>query len=447
MKKVIAALLMAIMMLTMVACSKSETPSDSTSKPATTGSPATTTEPTETKPEEVIQINYTTWSQEEQYKEVVRMFNESQDKIQVKFEVIPTQQLTPLINKTLGTPDAPDIIWGSVSTEMYAAAGLIEPLDKYVERDNFDLSVFYPAAMAQQYRNGVLYGLPKGIDTYVMAYNTKIFDKYGVAYPEEGWSWTDVDRISRELHAKIKAAGGKEYALGMMLNEITHWFLPMCVSNGASFFNEDNTKCLINSQNALDMVNMTVDLIKDGVQADYTTLTETNAVTLFTNDLVGIITLPSYASAVTVVENSQVADHTKLISWPKGPATGTNYVSNTTTNNFVMNAGSKNKDAAWEFMKFLTSEEADAVATSMQAHLSARISSMDEWIASFKNLDVSLYGKQVEKLAITTFPDQYLACLLKISPNMLPVWNGEASAEEGLNNLAKAVDEALAGKK
>lgn len=437
MKKVFSIIVALTMLISITGCSNS---GDNDNPTEASVSNESTSDP--------IIVRYTTWGgQEEACKAVVEAFNTSRSDIQIKYEAIPSPQLQPILKASLGTPDGPDIIWGSVSTELYALAGKIEPLDAYVERDNFDLSVFYPATLAQQYRHGSIYGLPKGVDTYAMVYNTAVFDKYGVEYPTNDWSWDDYDRISRELGAKIKAEGGNEFASALDITSSPHLFLPMIVSNGAAFMNEDTTECLVNDKAAVDMMEMVVSLINDGIQADFSTLTENKPMDLYIGGSVGMTNLPSYSRALTAVAKSDIASTSVVLPWPKGPASGTNYVSNTTTNNYVMNSGSEVKDAAWEVLKFLTSEEADKIMSEMKAHTPARISSAKVWSDSFENLDTSVYVGQLESLVTTNFPDNYLSCLMNMTPNLVPMYNGEITPKEALDNMTAVINELLSENK
>lgn len=447
MKKVFAMIMVFVLLLSLTACgddSDKENSSEAKEAGSATDSSKETSESSEkdtsTEPVDPTIVRFTVWSQEEATKAAVDAFNSSRDDIQIKLEVIPSAQLQPILRSTLGTPEAPDITWGSVSTEMFAMAGMLAPLDEFVERDDFDLSAFYPATVAQQYRNGVLYGLPNGVDTYAMAYNSAVFDKYGVEYPKADWSWDDYERIARELDAKIRAGGGNEYASGLDIKSSAHFFLPISVSNGAQFINDEGTECLINDPAAVEMMDMVMALINDGVQVDLPTITETKVIDLYIGGLIGMTTMPSYNSALSVVADNDIATTTVILPWPKGPATGTNYVSNTTTNNYVMNSGSEVKDAAWEVMKYLTGEEGDAILSGMKAHTPARISSIQVWMDSFGSIDTSVYKGQLETLVTTTFPDVYLTMLMNLMPNLTPMYNGEITPEETLKNIEEVMN-------
>jgi len=48
---------------------------------------------------------------------------------------------------------------------------------------------------------GQLWGIPAGVDLWVMYYNKDLFDRYGIPYPEPKWTWDDfVDTILSVRH-------------------------------------------------------------------------------------------------------------------------------------------------------------------------------------------------------------------------------------------------------
>lgn len=55
--------------------------------------------------------------------------------------------------------------------------------------------------------NGKTYGIPYRQDSWVLFYNKALFDKAGVAYPDGSWTWDDYATISKQVTAKLKAAG------------------------------------------------------------------------------------------------------------------------------------------------------------------------------------------------------------------------------------------------
>lgn len=81
--------------------------------------------------------------------------------------------------------DAPDIIdlGNSLPLGGWAAAGALEPLDKYIAASGLDTGVFIPNAMKAMTSNGKTYGLPFQVFTAGLIYNTKLFAEAGIAKP------------------------------------------------------------------------------------------------------------------------------------------------------------------------------------------------------------------------------------------------------------------------
>jgi multiple sugar transport system substrate-binding protein len=68
----------------------------------------------------------------------------------------------------------------------------IRDLQPFVAQDgSFDLDDFYPGAVELFSAGGSLWAAPAGMDMLVMFYNRDLFDRYGVPYPEIGWTWDD----------------------------------------------------------------------------------------------------------------------------------------------------------------------------------------------------------------------------------------------------------------
>jgi multiple sugar transport system substrate-binding protein len=66
------------------------------------------------------------------------------------------------------------------------------PLDTLIETDPaFNPADFYPGTLDAFKSNGKTFAVPSGLDPWVLYYNKDLFDRYGVPYPELGWTWDD----------------------------------------------------------------------------------------------------------------------------------------------------------------------------------------------------------------------------------------------------------------
>ncbi len=71
------------------------------------------------------------------------------------------------------------------------AANVLD-LSVFIEQSNdLDMADFYPAAVNVFKSQGRQRALPFSMDMMVMFYNRDVFDRYGVSYPEIGWTWND----------------------------------------------------------------------------------------------------------------------------------------------------------------------------------------------------------------------------------------------------------------
>lgn len=82
----------------------------------------------------------------------------------------------------------------------FASRGLLEPLDGMLTGpDGLPEGTFYPAALNAFAHDGVQYGLPITFSTVVLYYNQDLFDAAGVAYPTNDWTWDDLIAAATQL--------------------------------------------------------------------------------------------------------------------------------------------------------------------------------------------------------------------------------------------------------
>jgi multiple sugar transport system substrate-binding protein len=101
--------------------------------------------------------------------------------------------------------NVPDILWGNLSTvnEMVVNTGLSYDLSPLVKQFNLDLGIFPQAALdaiKNTNEKGELLGLPKNnLKPSVLFYNKDIFDKFGVPYPKDGMTWDETFDLAKKM--------------------------------------------------------------------------------------------------------------------------------------------------------------------------------------------------------------------------------------------------------
>jgi multiple sugar transport system substrate-binding protein len=90
-------------------------------------------------------------------------------------------------------------------------------LDPFVDRDNYDYSVFYPGTLGLCKWDGHWVGIPMDIWPKVLVYNKTLFDEAGVEYPSKDWNDKDWnwDTLIEKAQALTKVEGNRTTQFGM----------------------------------------------------------------------------------------------------------------------------------------------------------------------------------------------------------------------------------------
>ncbi|QGQ93913.1 ABC transporter substrate-binding protein [Paenibacillus psychroresistens] len=168
-----------IVCITLVGCSSKKSTEEAVSPAASTGGAATVA-----PKKDRTEVNFWyLWNgkEAESLETLITEFNASQDLYTVKGLSVPDVQKIVVALSTGNGPDITDNF--SSNTASYAEKGILEPLDEYIKRDNYDVSDFVPAALKSGQYKDVTYALPININFNMMFYNKKLFADAGITAP------------------------------------------------------------------------------------------------------------------------------------------------------------------------------------------------------------------------------------------------------------------------
>ena len=134
------------------------------------------------------------------FNNAIKNFEAKYPDVTVQLEFVPQGYGDKLLTQfAAGT--APDVFQiGDGDVAKFASQGVLESLDPYITGDNpLDTSVLFPTVLAIGQSNGHQYALTKDYSPLVIFYNKALFDKAGVAYPAENWTWTDFLTAAQKL--------------------------------------------------------------------------------------------------------------------------------------------------------------------------------------------------------------------------------------------------------
>lgn len=303
---------------------------------------------------EKTKISVSVWDLETspQFNLVADAFEAKYPDIEVELIDSTADEYENKVTVMLSSGDAdPDVVFvKSAATEMtYYEKGQIMQLDEFIERDGMDLSGYNGVAEQLQIE-GQTYSLPFRLDWYLLFYNKDLFDAAGVEYPSNDMTWADYEALAE----KMTSGEGSEKVFGSFhqtwLNLVSNW----TVQDGAHTLADGEYSFMKESyERALRMQ-------ENGFVQDYATLKTANIryTSAFEQQQCAMCPMGSWFVATLIKDKAEGAFDFNwgiaAIPHPEGKEAGYTVASSTPV---AISANTDAPDAAWEFVKFATSEE------------------------------------------------------------------------------------------
>ena len=198
---------------------------------------------------QMFEMSYAKWI--ELANNRIKLFKKEYPNINVRL-ITATRKLEKLQTMIAGK-SAPDIAFLQVEeVPLFARRGTILDLTPFIEEDTtFDINDYYsPVVKGMQYK-GRQFGIPENFSPVVLFYNKDLFDEAGVSYPDENWTWEEFLDASKRL-TKDKNNDGRIDQYGFLRMMGNHRYPIYIWQNNGRIYNEDRTKCVIDSPEAIE---------------------------------------------------------------------------------------------------------------------------------------------------------------------------------------------------
>ena len=324
------------------------------------------------------------------------------------------------------------------------AKGVLESLDERIKTANVDLTK-YNGATDQLKADGKLYELPFRSDFWLLYYNKDIFDKAKVAYPTNDMTLEQYDALARKVS---KTGFGNDQIYGSHYHTWRSAIQLFGVLDGKHSILEGNydwTK---------PYYEMVLNEQKDGICRTYVDTTASNLhySGAFSEGNTATMNMGTWFIG-TLISNVANGKYDKALcgNWgvvkyphPAGVAAGTTLGQVTS---LAIPTSSKNKDAAWDFVKFVSGEEgADVVAKSgnFPAIMNDNTASQISAIAGFPTDDASKKALLTTKVYLEAPYDKNIAQINTILDTYhKDIMNGDISVDAGILKMNKEVSAVL----
>ncbi|WP_431731866.1 ABC transporter substrate-binding protein [Bacillus timonensis] len=315
-----------------------------------------------TGPTEIVFWHAMSGAGQEALDEIVNDFNTSQDKVKVNAEFQGTyEESLTKFRAVGGTNDAPAIIQTfEVGTKYMIDSGFIEPMQSFIDKDNYDLSQLEKNILNYYTVDDKLYSMPFNSSTPILLYNKDAFKEAGLDPENPPKTFSEVKAAAEKL-TKKNGDNTEQYGFSMLTYG---WFFEELVATqGGLYVNNDNgrsddaTKAVFNGEEGLRVFKFLDEMNKAGTFGNFGTnwddiraAFQTGKVAMYMDSSAGttnaVKTAPFEVGAAFIPHADEVDSNGVII----GGAS------------LWMSKGidEAKQDAAWEFMKYMATPAAQA---------------------------------------------------------------------------------------
>jgi multiple sugar transport system substrate-binding protein len=246
-----------------------------------------------------------------------------------------------------------DVVQSAVNVQqLFVSKGVVAPLDDLITRDKAELAGYF-ADENQKFlgwntslvsKDGKTYYLPADYNSYCAWVNTKMFQDAGVPIPTNDWTWDDLMAAG----AKICTSPGK-FLIDVDPGDM-FFFQPWALTNGGTLLNADWTKSTLADPKTIEAAAFAQSLCQKGYSPKPGG--SFDAVTAFAQDKLAIFGCGMWLNPS--IKAAGAASKVKVVAWPQKTTKGTSVGWNA----YPIMKKSKNQEAAWAFVKYLSSESA-----------------------------------------------------------------------------------------
>ncbi len=325
----------------------------------------------------------------------------------------------------------------------YAADGVLENLDPYIEAAGYDLEDYWPGLLEYASYEGSVYGFPRDMSAEVLYYNKDIFDEVGLEYPSEEWTWDDLLAAAEALTVRdgeqitrygLAMEGGKYQLwvgqnMGMILDDV-----------------RNPSVCTLDQPEAVEAIEFFAGMMNDGLAMRDANLSQAGGdAAVFAAGQAAMII--QNASRVTQFNQAELNYDVAPVPIPADGQRSASAAGAAWT----MSAGSDNKDEAWTFLSWLQSTDGGQRIYTMSGEiLPALISTANSDVflgsteppANRQAFVIEGEGAKVGRQGLIPEWNELSGSI--ITPALQQIWVGDAEPAEVLPALCEQVNAFLA---
>ncbi|SEU26285.1 ABC transporter substrate-binding protein [Paenibacillus sp. NFR01] len=294
---------------------------------------------------------------EEPMYQAVQAYNESQDKVEVEYvSLVQNSDSTDFMKKLdilVASGEVVDVFMTGNEEELLerASRGVVEPLNPFFDKEGVKSEDEYNKVIKL---DGNIYGLLNSSTQWFTVFNREHLDKAGLQLPEMGWTWDDFRGYAKKLtmdgHYGTYFHTWGEYPNIIAYTERPN---PQLDADLNPIFDDPSFKYFFELRRAMEQEDKSVEPYADVLASNYHVLQQ------FFAGNASMLVVPSYA--VRAGLNLEKFPHEFQMVYAPVPRSVDSTelgMTNISGGGLAIGAKSEHKDAAYDFIRWMTKESA-----------------------------------------------------------------------------------------
>lgn len=333
--------------------------------------------------------------------------------------------------------ELPDVFWmhSNEAQKYMQNAMLLDLTDRIAASDVVDMTK-YPEDISVLYNEGgKQFAIPKDIDTIAIWYNKALFDKAGVAYPDDTWEWTDFYENAKKLHDPDNGV----YGVALAPDNNQAGYYNTIYSYGGYVINDDKTKSGYDDPKTVEAMELYAKIVTE-CNPPIEVLTENKEDGLFTAGKAAMILQGSWMLAA-YLGNDYTLENADIAPLPK---VGDKRVSIYNGLGWVAAANTEYPEEAWKLIEYFGSKEAQEKQAQLGVTMSAYEGTSEAWAKSTDVFNLDAYLQMMDDMVIRPYSRNTIVWENRSHEYMKEVWMGDKDMKTALTELAAEMNTMLA---
>ncbi|QNK39104.1 ABC transporter substrate-binding protein [Caproicibacter fermentans] len=428
------ALAAAVLAGTMAGCGSSSAASSAAHNTAAPAASSSSSAASSTPSAENVTLNFAIWdsNQEKGLRKIADNFEAANPGIKIKINVTGWSDYWTMLEAGATGGSLPDVFWMH-SNEIYRYGSngmLLDLTDRISKSDKFKLSD-YPDQLSKIYNiSGKQYAVPKDYDTIGLWYNKTLFDKAGLKYPDETWTWDTLYNAAKKL-----TKNGVYGILTPLHNQ--EGFYNFIYQNNGKVISDDKKKSGYDDPATIQAMEYYTKFIREKLSPQI--FGDKERAEAMENGLCAMGFFGSW-NLSGFAENQYMAKNFDVTVLPQGKTRAT--IFNGLGN--AISANTKHPEEAWRFVEYLSTKEAQEEQAKLGVAISAYNGAADLWVSSNKTFHVKSFIDMVKYAVIRPYSNKTTAWEDRAYETLKPCFTGKQTVKQACQNTAKQMNEALA---